>query len=1075
MIVLRALGKAEIDTGTTTLTPSQEMVFAAALYLILEGGKSVSRQLLASLLWPRVTENARLHRLRQTILQLKKVGFLLTADRNTLRFSRNDHQSDVAELSGIGADAFAALGALEFLPGYNPTFSESFRDWVDAQREAANAQVTRRLVTELNTARSKGDWSACDRYARQCLKLDPFNESAVLAQAEASAMRGAKTQAIEIIDRYLAEVGSDNPNLRVSASVLRRRITDRIPERTPITVRESAFVGRDLEMETLTRELLSARHGKGGARLIRGEAGIGKSRLASELIKFAALEGVQTSRTACRRSDVDRPLSVFVDLVPQFSELRGALGCSQETMSVLRGLTEFDGRSAFSSLSVDDAINAHTRMRSALFDLLDAVADERTVLIVVDDVQWLDPSSVRLFSELLPWARTRRIFFILTERLGTKALNGQFSSDDLRTLTLTPLEFRFGEAIIADVLKESSRPTTSELFQRLLSVGEGNPFFLQELGNHWLETGNQRESPPSVAAVIDERLARLSHEALLTLQACAVLDVNATLERVEGVLEYQSHLLLSAIQELSVAGMLRTEGPQPQEFGEPLIVGHDLISTAALKRLAGASLAFLHRRAGTVLERETLGDGARTAVLWACAFHWHHAGNRERAFRTARSCAEHLLEVGLPRDAGKAFERVLEYCVTDEQRLLVLSKLAISLQMCGLWNHSRQVLHESRRLKAAMAPNANPHDDVELDLFESRRGASEDRSLLEELTACAWASDASSNHRLMCGLQGLKVASALMDVEALRTLYAAVAPLLTDPAIALASRLEVEVIYHCECGNTEKATQSADELRIAARNERDLRARARSLSNVGYCFRHAGRTDDAMAVFQELAELASTHGFSTRFSYAMLQLIRMCIDGGDAPRARAYLEQLEAVKEPDEDSYSTYGRLFYSVRLAFEEGNIDEASRMFAANAAQLYHPDRINWRASASALGLRIAIQQRLAVEEVRPIVRELESAHLQNRSSAHALAAGLQYCGQSERAFRLLSEYAATYRREKWALPKNLLDLLQELRGTYAASANTGLIPSLSSHKTAECDSAERLEACEYSIPSLSAPGDT
>lgn len=71
MIVLRALGTAEIDTGVTTLTPSQEIVFAAALYLILERGKRVSRARLASLLWPRVAEKARAHRLRQTILQLK--------------------------------------------------------------------------------------------------------------------------------------------------------------------------------------------------------------------------------------------------------------------------------------------------------------------------------------------------------------------------------------------------------------------------------------------------------------------------------------------------------------------------------------------------------------------------------------------------------------------------------------------------------------------------------------------------------------------------------------------------------------------------------------------------------------------------------------------------------------------------------------------------------------------------------------------------------------------------------------------------------------------------------------------
>jgi len=1043
MIVLRALGNAEIDTGVATLTPSQEIVFAAALYLILERGKSVSRKRLASLLWPRVDEKARAHRLRQTILQLKKVGFIMTADRNSLQCSRHDPRSDIADLAGTCADALATPASLEFLPGYSPTFSDAFRDWVDAQREETHALVTRRLVTELNSARTRGDWVTCDRFARQCLKLDPFNESAVLAQAEASAMRGGKTQAIQILDRYLVDVGSDNHNLRLPASVLRRRITDRIPERAPITVRECAFVGRDREMEALISELLAARHGRGGARLVRGEAGIGKSRLASELIKFAMLEGVQTSRTTCRRSDVDRPLSVFVDLVPQLSELRGALGCSQETMSVLKGLTEFDGRVNFSALSVDDSMSARTRMRAAFFDLLDAVADEGSVLVVVDDVQWLDASSVRLLTELLPWASTRKVLFVLTERPGTNGPTNHVSPDDLRTLTLGPLGSQFSEAIMAEILEESPRPTSSELIQRLLSVGEGNPFFLQELGNHWLETGKQRGSPPSVTAIIDERLARLSKEALLVLQACAVLDVNASIERVEGVLEYQSHVLLSAVQELSVAGILRVEAQTSTESAEPLTVRHDLISTAALKRLARAPLAFLHRRAGTVMERETLGDGARTAVLWACAFHWHNAGDRERAFRAACSCAEHLLAVGLPRDAGQAFERVLDYCVTDEQRLLVLSRLAISLQTCGRWEESKGVLHRSRQLQVKTAPNANTHDDVEFALFEARWRASLERSsLLDELKACARTNDASPSHRVMCGLLGLKVAADLNEIDAMEKLYLTLVPLLKNPTIPPATCLEVEMIYHSVCGDMQKAEQAADQLLRAVRDERDSRALSRALCNVGAAYRMAGRNDDAAAVVLEALDLTVAQGLVSRTSTAIFALIRIYVAGGDVPRARAAMQKLDVLTEADQSLYRTADRLYFLARLALEEGNIKEAAERYSVVTAQSYLPS-VNWRAAVLALGIRIAIQKETSVGILRPMVAELEAAHLQNRGSgcqdfeAHALALGLRYCGESEKSLRLLVEYATKYRREKWALPQQLSDLLRELRGSYAVSA--------------------------------------
>jgi DNA-binding SARP family transcriptional activator/tetratricopeptide (TPR) repeat protein len=1048
MIMLRALGKAEIDTGMATLTPSQEIAFAVALYLILERGKRVSRRYLASLLWPLVAEKTRGHRLRQTVLQLKKAGFIVTADRNSLECSAKNPSSDIAELAEAGPDALASRASLEFLPGYSPVFSEPFRDWIDGQREETHALVTSRLVTELNTARAKGDWATCDRFARQCRKLDPFNEAAVLAQAEASAMRGAKTQAVEILDRFIADVGSDNPNLRVSATVLRKRITDRIPERSPITVRECAFVGRDQEMETMTSALVAARRGNGGARLLRGEAGIGKSRLASELMKFAALEGTQTSRTSCRRADVDRPLSIFVDLVPQLSELRGALGCSQESMAVLKGLTEFDGRASFSALSVDDSMSAHARTRAALFDLFDAIAEERTVLIVIDDVQWVDASSVRLLAELFPWAKSRKVLFVLTERFGPHSLTSHFAPDDLKTLTLGPLGSQAGEAIVAEVLKDSSRPTTAELFHRLLSVGEGNPFFLQALGNHWLETGRDRGSPPSVTAIIDERLARLSSEALLVLQACAVLNVNATFERVEGVLEYQSHVLLSAIQELSLAGMLRAESPISSESAELLTVGHDLISTAALERLTNVSMSFLHRRAGTVLERETQTDGARTAILWACAFHWQNAGDRERAFRTACSCGEHLLAVGLSRDAASAFERALDYCITDDQLLLVLSRVVISLQMCGLWEESKGVLHKTRVLQAKTAPNANSHDDVELALFEARwRVSLQHTSLVQELRACVATSEASPSHRVMCALLGLKVASDTNDIDAIEEVYRTVVPLLRNPAIAPIVSLEIEMIYHSVCGDLRMAEQAADKLRREIRNERDPRTISRALYNVGIGYRFAGRMADMEELFRELCDHSLMHGISTRFSFGMLALIRLYLTKGDLARARATLTELDTRVESDQDFISSNVRLLYAARLAFEEGNIEKAAEQYALAAEVIVPGITVNWRAAVLALGVRIAIEQRRSVEIVRPIVAELKAAHLQNRRSggedfeAHSLALGVSYCGEPEEAFRLLADYAEKHRRETWALPQTIRDLLQELRASEALASTHDL----------------------------------
>src|ERR1700741_4015403 len=98
MIELKTLGTAEIRSDSATLTPSQGIVFAVALYVLSERGKPVSRARLQSLIWPHVNRQSRSHRLRQTLLQLKKLGFRMRCDRNTILSDSQDAVSDVDAL-----------------------------------------------------------------------------------------------------------------------------------------------------------------------------------------------------------------------------------------------------------------------------------------------------------------------------------------------------------------------------------------------------------------------------------------------------------------------------------------------------------------------------------------------------------------------------------------------------------------------------------------------------------------------------------------------------------------------------------------------------------------------------------------------------------------------------------------------------------------------------------------------------------------------------------------------------------------------------------------------------------------
>src|SRR4029079_15319490 len=97
---------------------------------------------------------------------------------------------------------------------------------------------------------------------------------------------------------------------------------------------------RSAEMEHLAELLGRVREKHGQACLVWGEAGVGKTRLLSELSTFASLQGISTHRVQCTPIDKYRPLSVFVDLVPTLRSMRGAIGCSPENFRYLDRLTK---------------------------------------------------------------------------------------------------------------------------------------------------------------------------------------------------------------------------------------------------------------------------------------------------------------------------------------------------------------------------------------------------------------------------------------------------------------------------------------------------------------------------------------------------------------------------------------------------------------------------------------------------------------------------------------------------------------------------------------------------------------
>jgi tetratricopeptide (TPR) repeat protein len=242
---------------------------------------------------------------------------------------------------------------------------------------------------------------------------------------------------------------------------------------------------------------------------------------------------------------------------------------------------------------------------------------------------------------------------------------------------------------------------------------------------------------------------------------------------------------------------------------------------------------------------------------------------------------------------------------------------------------------------------------------------------------------------------------------------------------------EIDMVFHSACGDIGKLKDATKAFLAAVQNEKNPLTFSRGVVNAATAYRLAGEKDEAEALLRGVLDHALAHGLPSRAMFAYYSLIRLYLAAGAIAQAREALDKSEALGDFGEDIHMISDRNYLQGRVALEEGNVEAASAYYALTLAETNPSQSVNRRSSVAALGIMIGVLSGNSSHLLRPLVDHLESMHLQNRTAgwqdfeAQALFAGLSACGETEKASRLLDEYATVYRRERWPLPVRLKDL--------------------------------------------------
>ena len=495
----------------------------------------------------------------------------------------------------------------------------------------------------------------------------------------------------------------------------------------------NGFVGREPELAALSAALMRATLGQTQAVTVVADAGVGKSRLAHEFLQCATARGTRVVRAAAAVHAGTVPFHVAAELLRSWigampGDDRAALsrrfdqaaaistppGVTLDVAALysLLDLPVLDGPDHEAWTALDPA-QRRRRLVDATRSVILREAAQNTLIVLVEDLHWVDEASLELVRALVVGAGPTRLLLFATTRPDRQP--DWASRSNSAIVRLEPLERAQSEALLRQLVGDA--PELAALRARIIASAEGTPLFLEEMARSLTESGALVRSPArvqltervdaisipaSIQGIVASRMDRLPASQLRLLQTASVLGKDVRTDVLRAVSQ-----LPPAQMEADLAALQSAEFLYETSLGtrEAYTFKHAVTQTVAYDTLLRAERRTLHARALSALERlsgdrvgemlERLSDHAIAGEIWHAAHRYSLGAGRRANERFAWPEAVTYLDRAL--DAVGHFEDAREAALAG---IDVRLALRIALGATGNLDRCLAVMDDARRLAA---------------------------------------------------------------------------------------------------------------------------------------------------------------------------------------------------------------------------------------------------------------------------------------------------------------------------------------------------------------------------------------
>lgn len=656
-------------------------------------GSGSARNALATMLWPddidadaRSNLRRHIHRLQRALPAVDGVSWIETKGRTVAWNEGAPAWFDVRAFEDALADPAHHARALEFYRG--DLLNGFYDEQLLADRERLRASYLDLLLRLCRDARHERDFATAVTRAEALLAADEWREDAVRELLAAKYEAGDRSGALAAYERFARRLHDDFASAPMAETTALRdairaglQLSEQFGQPAEIDVRENArrsrklpFTGRGDELERLRAAWSRAARKSGSVAFISGEAGIGKTRLSSEIASVVREQGGHVLIGVTSNPEAQAYQAIVTALRASLSMLAGIAVDAGWLASVATVLPEV--RSLHPSLTVEELPidSARKQLFEGIARVFESLGKLRPLCVILEDVHWAGPGTLAMIESLARRVGTLPVLLIVTFRsddttdaAAVSALRAKLVQERrAMALPLARLESQDVRGIVRTAVGEESGDGV--LAVEIARLSEGNPLFVAQLLENFLETHtipSDAAALQTVGDAIGARTRRLDGRVRAVAEVAATIGHHFRADVVAGTGGWTENEVLDALGELMDRALVRESGSGALEyvFTHALIAGAFYLGSAHDQRIAR------HRRVAQLIDRNHGGD---VAVLSAVAAHWELAGDEERAARAYLEAARASIGLYARDEAIGQARRVVELAADPSQRLEAL-------------------------------------------------------------------------------------------------------------------------------------------------------------------------------------------------------------------------------------------------------------------------------------------------------------------------------------------------------------------------------------------------------------------